>query len=66
MLTKKPTRRQLLMGITRLQNLIGKAMSAHGNDRDPNGFEKGSRLLDEAHELCIELRGFDPICEELE
>lgn len=64
-LKKKPTRRELLMGITRLQNLVGKAMSCHGNDRDPNGFEKGSRHLEEAHHLCIELRSFDPICEEL-
>ena len=59
---KKPTRRQLLMGITRLQNLVGMALAHHQNDRDQDGFEKGVRLLNEAHELCIELRSFDPIC----
>ena len=28
---KKPTRRQLLMGITRLQNLVGMALAHHQN-----------------------------------
>ena len=36
---RKPTRRDLLIVIGRLQDLIGKATAAHGNDRDPNGFE---------------------------
>lgn len=57
---KKPNRRDLLIVITRLQGLIGQAMSLHGNDRDPHGFEKGQKLLNEAHTLCIEARGFDP------
>lgn len=64
-ITSKPTRQQLLRGITSLQDLFGKAMAYHGNDRDPNGFEKGSKALEQAHELCIELRGFDPICKGL-
>lgn len=58
-LDRKPTRRELMQGITRLQNLIGQAICLHGNDRDKDGFEKAQAVLDEAHELCIELRGYD-------
>lgn len=59
-ITKKPSRKDLLRVITELQTLIGTAMSRHGNDRDPHGFEKGQRALEQAHNLCIEARAFDP------
>lgn len=58
--TKKPTRKELLMVITELQGLIGTALAAHGNDRNPSGFEKGQQVLQQAHELCIQARTFDP------
>lgn len=58
--TKKPTRKDLLMVITELQKLVGQAMSAHGNDRDRHGFERGQKTLEKAHELCIQARAFDP------
>lgn len=61
----KPNRRVLLKGITRLQNLISEARGLHANDRDPNGFVQAQALLTQAHELCIELRAFDPPGEEL-
>jgi hypothetical protein len=59
-ITKKPSRKQLLKVIVELQDLIGKAQARHGNDRDPNGFEKGQKLLEEAFQLCLEARQFDP------
>lgn len=58
--TRKPTRKDLLRVITELQNLVGQAMGTHANDRDRNGFEKGQKVLEEAHELCIRARAFDP------
>lgn len=59
-ITKKPTRKDLLKVVTELQRLIGRGMACHGNDRDPHGFEKGNNALQEAHNLCIAARSFDP------
>jgi len=56
---RKPTRRDLLIVISRLQDVIGKSTAAHGNDRDPNGFEEGMKALDEAFRLCIEASSQD-------
>ncbi|WP_224005378.1 hypothetical protein [Paraburkholderia tropica] len=57
---KKPSRRELLIVITELQSLIGQAQGQHANDRDRNSFEAGQKLLEQAHELCIQARSFDP------
>ena len=38
-----------------VQDLIGVAKGCHMNDRDPNGFEKGQKALDEAFGLVVEL-----------
>lgn len=57
---KKPTRRELLAVVTELQRLIGSASAYHANDRNPNGFEQGQRLLSEAFQLCLDARSFDP------
>lgn len=51
---RKPTRRDLLVVIGRLQDLIGTAIAHHGNDRDPNGFELGMGALEQGHQLCID------------
>lgn len=59
-ITKKPTRKELLQVITELQRLVSAARTHHGNDRDPNGFEKGQNKLTEAFELCVQARSFDP------
>jgi hypothetical protein len=59
-IAKKPTRKDLLRVITELQRLVGTAMSAHGNDQDPHGFEKAQKTLEQAHALCIDARAFDP------
>ena len=57
---RKPTRRDLLVVIGRLQDLIGRSLSTHGNDRNPDGFEQGMRALNDAFQLCIEARRQDP------
>jgi hypothetical protein len=57
---QKPTRRDLLIVVTRLQSLISGAATAHGNDRDPSGFEKGQAALAEAFTLAVDARSFDP------
>lgn len=41
--------------VGRLQHLIGFAMMHHGNDRDPNGFEKGQKALSEAFTICVDM-----------
>ena len=57
----KPTRRDLLVIIDRLQRIIGEAMIALDSDSGP-----GERVpvvrsaLTRAHELCIEAAGYDP------
>jgi hypothetical protein len=56
---RRPTRRDLLVVIGRLQDLISKASGSHGNDRDPNGFEVGMKTLDKAFSLCVEVLGYD-------
>lgn len=57
---RKPTRRDLLMVIGHLQDLIGEASASHGNDRNPNGFERGQKALADAMKVCIEARSYDP------
>jgi hypothetical protein len=56
---RRPTRRDLLVVVGRLQDLVGRAMCAHGNDRNPDGFEQGMRALQAAHELCVAARSLD-------
>jgi len=50
----------LLLVIHELQHLTSSASSDHGNDRDPNGFEKGQDAIKAAFALCIETLGHDP------
>ena len=56
---KATTRRDLLRGITQLQQIIGEAM-AQDNDRNPNRKHNVDAALEAAHELCIKLRAGDP------
>lgn len=58
--TRKPTRLDLLKIVAELQTLISKGRTLHGNDRNPNGFEQGQIVLQEAFNLCVEARSFDP------
>ena len=57
---KKPDRRTLLKVVSELQNLLGDAMTYHGNDRDTQGFELGQQTLMKAFDLCVRARSFDP------
>ncbi len=57
---RRPTRRDLLVVVGRLQDLVGSALICHGNNRDPDGFEKGQQVLQEAFDLCTEARSQDP------
>lgn len=57
---RKPTRKDLLIVIGRLQDLVGLASAEYSNDRDPNGFEKGQATLRDAHVLCIDVLSHDP------
>lgn len=59
MTSRKPSRRDLIVGLAKLQVLIGHASAKHGNDRDRNGYEKGQKTLEQAHELCIALTASD-------
>ena len=56
---QKPTRRDLLLVIGRLQDLLGNALAAN-NDRNPSRLENTTDALNEAHELCIAARTHDP------
>lgn len=58
-INKKPTRKDLLKVIDKLQELVGSAHHLHANDRNRMGFEDGQKKLEEAHELCIVARSFD-------
>ena len=55
----KPTRRDLLIVIGRVQNAIGEARGLHEDAKDPSGFSKTQQLLANAHDLCIAARSFD-------
>lgn len=59
-ITKKPSRRELLKVITELQTMISRGRSLHANDRNPHGFEQGQNILEEAFNLCLDARSYDP------
>ena len=57
---RKPTRKELVAVIQRLQGLIGEAKGRAQNDRDPHRMENISVPLDEGFDLCVEAVSFDP------
>ncbi len=56
---RRPTRRDLLVVIGRLQDLIGQAFASYANDRNPNGFELGQDALNSAFYLCVKASAQD-------
>lgn len=56
---RKPTRRDLLVIIGRLQQKFGR-ISAANNDRNPNRDAEVGGVAAEGLNLCIEARGYDP------
>lgn len=59
MTPRKPTRRDLLVVIGRLQGIVGKAAGLVLNDRAKERAHVVADMLQEAHDLCIKARGFD-------
>ena len=59
-ITKKPTRKDLLKVISRLQGLIGSVQGVYDNDRAENRADRLYPLLKEALDLCVQARSFDP------
>lgn len=57
---RKPTRKDLLVVIARLQDAIGEARMYYEDDRNPNGLEQGRAVLTRAHDLCIDASSYDP------
>lgn len=58
--TRKPTRKDLLRVVCELQDLIGEALAAHDNDRDPDSQLKVRTPLAKGFDLCVQARSFDP------
>lgn len=56
---RKPTRRDLLVVVGRLQDLVGQAI-AHDNDRNPNRQAQVRGTLEQALDLCIATLSKDP------
>lgn len=56
---RRPTRRDLLLVIGELQNVIGK-ISEGANDRNPSRAEDIADTVARGMRLCIEARSFDP------
>jgi hypothetical protein len=56
---RKPTRRDLLIIIGRLQDLNGQIRIVF-HDRNPNREEDVQKLLTEQFQLCVEARNWDP------
>jgi hypothetical protein len=56
---RKPTRRDLLIVVGRLQGLVGHALSRN-HDRNPNRQAEVDGTLHEAVRLCIVARSYDP------
>ena len=60
---RRPTRRDLLIVVGRLQNLVGDALIAAMNDRGPSQMDHLLVPLNQAILLCIQARSYDPpIC----
>jgi hypothetical protein len=56
---RKPTRRDLLVVIGRLQNLIG-SLDGIANDRNPNRAAQIQAVSRHGMNLCIAATGFEP------
>ena len=57
---KKPSRRDLLLVIGELQDIIGKLGSTYQNDRSRERAEPIQDLVKRGMDLCIIARSYDP------
>lgn len=60
MMRGKPTRRDLLLVIGELQNIVGQMYSTYANDRAVDRAGPLKELSDRGHQLCSDARSFDP------
>jgi hypothetical protein len=52
----------IIQKVGEIQNLLGRAKALHDDDRSPNSHEKAQKALNEAFELCLEIRNmYDPV-----
>lgn len=58
--SRKPTRKDLVKTIQRLQDLIGRAKGAAWNDRDPNRMDNIQKPLKEGFDLCVNALSSEP------
>ena len=56
---RRPTRRDLLVLIGALQDVLGRALSAHHDDRSQNQHGPISKMFEDALATCIEARSHD-------
>lgn len=56
---RKPTRRDLLIVIGRLQDIVG-AIKAVDHDRNQNRADDKEPLFKKAFDLCVEARSYEP------
>lgn len=59
---RRPTRRDLLVVIGRLQDIAGRIASA-ASDRNPNRAAEIAHHCDRALNMCVAARSYDPIAE---
>lgn len=57
---RRPTRKDLLKVISRLQDLTGVARAIATDDRNKNRYAKTDKALETAFNLCVEALGQDP------
>jgi len=57
---KKPTRRDLLLVIGDLQDILGALGATYGNDRSYGRAEPIQDLVKRGMDLCIQARSYDP------
>ena len=56
---KKIPRKKLIEGIGKVQDLVGRAMGAYLDDRSADRNEKVTTALEEAFDVCVDLRSTD-------
>ena len=57
---RKPSRKELIAAIQRLQDLIGRARGAAWDDRNPNRMENIQTPLKDGFDLCVNVLSFEP------
>lgn len=56
--------REIIKKVGEVQDKVGMARSLHYNDVSMTSFERAQDLLEEAFELCLEIRGMYDLIQE--